>query len=158
MAQFAHMAFLSLEHMAQWGEVLTGVASLVIAGGVALAYRDYRRQAKESRVALLTGMSRYVNEVAILLVEHPEMVPFFRNGEQPDDDDRRRAEAIAMALANALDHVLFRLGSIKGSKQERAAWIAYCKDLKQNSPVMVELLEGHKEWYGEPLRKQFGVE
>jgi hypothetical protein len=62
---------------------------------------------------LLTGMGKYVNEVAMAFVQFPEMRKYFHGGATPTGDDLVRAEAIALALANALDHVLFHLERIE---------------------------------------------
>jgi hypothetical protein len=108
-----------------------------------------------ARKELLSGMGKYVNEIALVFVEHPKMRKYSHEGFVPCGDDRPQAEAIAIALANALDHVLVHLERVEGAAEESEAWKCYCRDLRKNSPVMRELLCRHPDWYCRPLREVF---
>jgi hypothetical protein len=146
--------------LGQWESIATIVTaglSIIVFVSVYLAWRTYKSQVRDNQIALLTGMGKYVNEVALVFVDHPEMRKYFHDGEKPTEKDLAGAEAIALALANALDHVLVHLGGIDGAEEETAAWHAYCESLNKNSPVMTELLSKNPSWYCKPLREQFGV-
>jgi hypothetical protein len=144
--------------LAQWGSIgtmVTAVLSAVVILSIYLAWRTYKSQVQDSRDELLSGMGKYVNEVALVFVQYPEMRKYFHGCVAPPGNERPRAEAIALTLANALDHVLVHLERIDGANEEAEAWRSYCRELRKKSPVMRELLSQHPEWYCRPLRKVF---
>jgi hypothetical protein len=151
------IASLSLDQWASIATMLTAGLSAAVLVSIFLAWQAYKSQIQDSKVALLTGMGKYVNEVALVFIQYPEMRVYFHGGKTPTHDNRARAEAIALALANALDHVLVHLGRIEGAEEEADAWRGYCRGLKENSPVMRELLAKNPDWYCRPLREQFDV-
>lgn len=151
------MAFFSLGQMA---DLMTVVASTAVTFGIVFAWFEYRgrkseyeRQVEDSRIVLLTGMTKYLNEVARVFVEYPEMKRYFHDGDKPSDaEDVARAEAIAITLANAMDHVLLHLDRVDTA--ERGAWEAYFDHVYKHSPTLRTYLGEHADWYGPRVRER----
>jgi hypothetical protein len=75
------------------------------------------------------------------------MRPYFHAGEEAKGTtDLQRAEAIAVYLPNAMDFVFVHLGTIDDAG--KAVWVRYFAYVFQNSPVLRDFLEEHKDWYG----------
>jgi hypothetical protein len=135
------MAVISLDGLADLATIAGGIAVLLLLFQVFLAQRD-------GRVQLITGMTTMMLEVDKAFIEHPDMRPFFKDGAQPPETGttHEQAHAIATSMANALDHVVAHLGSMK--HDARRSWEKYIADLYQQSPVFADLLERHGEaWW-----------
>lgn len=97
-----------------------------------------RLAARDSRVALVTTMTTLMITIDQTFIEYPHMQKYFHEGQEPPEADRleyERAQAIAMAMANALD--------------------LYIAELHTKSPALKKLLEDHKDWWP-GLQKQVG--
>jgi hypothetical protein len=134
---------------------LTGAANLATcfaALAVAVAAGAYLVQRRDSHTQLLLGMTEHVDGVAKVFVEFPEMRPYFHAGEEAKGTtDLQRAEAIAVYLSNAMDFVFVHLGKIDDAG--KAAWERYFAYVFQNSPVLRDFLEEHKDWYGRQFQE-----
>lgn len=143
---------LSLGQWADIAQIVAGLAAAVAALAIFFAWLSYKGQAKDSRTALLTDMSRYMNEVGTAFIEYPEMRQYFHDGREPDDADRPRAEAIAISLANAMDFAISHFDAIED--EEKSAWESYFDHVLTRSPVLSEYLKTRKDWYSPPLQRR----
>jgi hypothetical protein len=70
--------------------------------------------------------------------------------------DYDRASAIAVTIADAMDHVAEHLDRMDHPAQE--AWKAYFADTYKSSPILQDYLTAHKCWYGPALQKQLRLD
>lgn len=134
----------SLEQLAQIGEVITSLGVVFVVVQVWLLWRN-------SRVELITGMTNLFAEIDRVLVENPDLQKYFGLlGDSEAEPDRSseewcRAHAVALMMANTLDHVVEHLAFL--AADTRHAWKQYITELYEKSPVFRSLLEEHPDWW-----------
>lgn len=132
---------LSLDQLADIAVIITGL-------GVLLVFRQVQQARRDSEVQLVSGMTTMMLEVDRALIEYPEMRRYIGGGKAPpkkDKEERWRALAVATALANALDHVVFHLRFM--NEESQRAWRIYIAETYATSPVLRDLLEEHIDWW-----------
>ncbi len=131
---------ISLSQLADAATVITGL-------GVIAVFQQIWQARHDAQVALITGMTTMMLEVDKAFIDYPEMRQYFSGGKQlpADETEAERARAIAMAMANSLDHVVEHLRFMKNGAQE--AWGSYIHNLHKTSPVFKQLLADHGDWW-----------
>ena len=96
---------------------------------------------------LVTGMTTMMLEVDRALIEYPELRPYFKEGTAPPESgtEHDQVQALATAMANALDHVVAHMDLMK--RDARWSWECYIAHLYEQSPVFADLLEDHDNWW-----------
>jgi hypothetical protein len=133
--------FLSLD---QWADI----AVIVTGFGILLVLNQVRQGRRDSQVQLVTGLTTMMLEVDRALIEHPEMRRYIGGGKatpKRPKEERERALAICMALANALDHVVVHLRYM--NEESQRSWRLAIAETYAKSPVFQELLEEHADWW-----------
>lgn len=138
-----------LQRATDIAQIVTAGTSLLVFVSILLVARQVKQEALGTRTTLITTVGE-------AFVAHPEIRPYFYDGIEPQDPEHRaRAEAIAVSLSGAMDHVAADLKRLK--KHERKAWETYFTDIWNNSPVFRAHMEGHRDWYGPKLRAHLGL-
>jgi hypothetical protein len=145
---------LPLHEVAEIGQLVAGFASVIVAAGVFLVRKQVKLQAQDGRTELITGVTTLFVSVSRVFIEYPDMQKYFYARATPEDDDFDRAHAIAVTMADAMDHVVEHLSLMSSSSQR--AWKAYISETYSTSPVLEELLQAHKCWWPK-LQKQLGT-
>ncbi len=128
----------------QWSEV----AAIVTVAGVGLVLLQIHQGARVARVELITGLTTLIVAIDQMFIEHPGMWRYFNeNVPLPEEDttERERANAIALAMANTLDHIVEHLTHMKC--RTRYSWCAYIEEVYEKSPVFRDLLDEHRTWW-----------
>jgi hypothetical protein len=128
--------------------IVAGLTLLVAAAGAAFVIWQINEAREDTKIGLVTGMTEQMLEIDRALIEYPTMRKYFGGNADPGDDgteESERANAIAFALANALDHVVNHLHLM----EERAgdSWDDYIWNLHDTSPVFTRTLTTHKAWW-----------
>jgi hypothetical protein len=150
------MAAVSLHVLAEVGQFLGGLASLAVLASIYFVWREIEQRAQDGRVELITGMTSLIGSVSQVFIEHPKMRKYFYEGAEPDGDDLEMARAIAMRMADALDHVTGHLDLMSEPSQE--AWRQYVADIGRQSPTLKGYVRAHKSWYRPELWEQLGLD
>jgi hypothetical protein len=145
-----------LQQLADYGQIAAGIASVAVVGSVLLVRKQVKLQADNSRAELVTVMTGLMVSVSRAFIEHPDMRKYFHDGEKPTGTDRELARAIAVTIADAMDHVAEYLDRMSDPAQ--TAWKAYVNDTYAKSPVLQEYLQTHKSWYGPKLLAQLRID
>lgn len=130
---------ISLEQLAYAAQIagFLGIALLILQIGIAL---------RNSRVELTTNLTTMITQIDQVFIEHPGMRKYFEEGETPDAEDAERANAVALTVANTLDHVVVHLKLMK--RDARFSWETYIAHLHEQSPVFADLLDRHgDDWW-----------
>ena len=146
------MSEIGLTELGEIGQLIAGVASLVVVITVILLWKQIKQQVQDSRTELITGMTTLIVSVSQVFVEHPTMRKYFHEGATPTGEAREQATAIAVTMADAMDHVAAHLKLMERAAAE--AWTAYFKGIYGKSPILKEYLSAHASWYGPALRGQ----
>lgn len=149
------MAALTLHELAEIGQFVGGIASVLVIASIYFVWKQVRQQAQNSRTELITGMTTLIVSVSQVFIEHPDMRKYFHDGAVPTDREAERARAIAVTMADAMDHVAAHLGLMDHPAEE--AWKRYIGDMCDRSPILKEYLQTHRDWYGPALREQSGI-
>lgn len=150
------MLNLSLAELAEAGQFVAGIASVIILASLFFVWRQVKQQAQSSRVELITGMTDLIGSVSQVFIEYPAMQKYFYERATPNGDDADRAQAIAIRMADALDHVAAHLDLMP--EPTRNAWAAYISGIGDTSPTLKSYVETKRDWYGPELRKQLKVQ
>lgn len=133
---------LSLSEWAEIGQLMAGVASVILLASIFLVRHEVKQQAETSRVALITGMTSLLGSVSQIFIENPHMQKYFYGGATPIDQDAELAQVIAMRMADALDHAAAHLDLMPPSTER--AWIAYVSDMGTSSPTLKSYVESKR--------------
>jgi hypothetical protein len=135
--------------LAEIATALIAALALSLAAASALfVWFQIKHAREETRIGLVTGMTEQMLEIDRALIEYPTMRKYFGGGQAPADDgteESERANAIAFALANALDHVVNHLHLME--KRAIDSWDDYIWNLHDTSPVFTRTLATHKTWW-----------
>jgi hypothetical protein len=143
-----------LHDLADLGAFVSGVMSIFVLLSLWFLWYQVRLQARDSRRQLVTGFTSLINEVGHVFIEYADMRKFFHDGVGPEkEEDRQRAQAIAVTLANAMDHIAANLDRV----EHEATWREYFKGVYDKSPVLRDYLDAHKTWYGPKLLKALEI-
>ena len=142
-----------LHDLADLGTFVSGIMSIFVLLSLWFLWYQLRLQARDSRRQLVTGFTSLLNEVAHAFIEYPNMRQFFHDGARPAGEDLQQAQAIAVTLANAMDHIAANLDRV----EHEARWRKYFKDVYDKSAVLQDYLEEHKTWYGPKLLEALGI-
>ena len=132
---------LSLQQWSNIAEIVAGVGVALVAIQVWLGVRN-------SRVELITNMTTLITQVDQAFIEHPHLWRYFRAKTEPPpkgETDGDRARAIALTMANVLDHVVGHMGKMHW--RTRGAWRLYIYDVHGTSPVLEEVLKENPAWW-----------
>jgi len=143
-----NFAGLSLAETAEIAQVVAGSASILALGGLFFVWKQVRLQQDNSRVEVITGLTTLITEVDRVFIEHPETWKYFNNGAQPppkSETEGERVRAIAMTMANVLDHIVEHVERLKSETQE--SWQRYIAEAYETSPVFQEVLTEHDSWW-----------
>jgi hypothetical protein len=144
------VAAVSLQRAADVAQIVTSAASLLVIVSIYLLWRQVKQQALDSRTTLITTVGR-------AFVDYPDMRKYFYDGVKPRGARQRaQADAIAVSLAGAMDHVAAHLPTM--SRATKQAWGVYFTDIYNNSPAFREHMKAHKDWYGPQLRAHFRLD
>jgi hypothetical protein len=123
------------------------VATLITVLGLFLVMFQLRQAAESSRIELITGMTTLILTVDQMFVEHPGMRKYFHDNVAPPKQSKEleRARAIALAMANTLDHVVGHFKPMTGRTEQ--AWRIYISEVHSTSPVFRALLAEHRGWW-----------
>lgn len=144
-----------LQRWADYGHIAGGVGALIAAFGIVFVWRQVRLQAQDSRTELVTTMTALMISVSGVFVRYPEMRKYFYENKAPDSEDYARAIAIAVTIADAMDHISANLDRME--PQVQAAWTNYMRDIYNGSVILRTYLEDHWAWYGPSLPNSVGL-
>jgi hypothetical protein len=136
---------MSLHELAEIGQIAAGAASILVFGSVLLVRKQVKLQADTSETEMVTGMTTLITSVSRVFIEYPTMQKYFHEGAHPTAEDSDRARAIAMTMANVLDHVVGHLHLM--DHRTRVAWCTYIGETHLRSPVLQEMLRDHPGWW-----------
>jgi hypothetical protein len=131
----------SLGQLADLAQVAAGL-------GVGLAIAQIFQGASNSRVAVVTGLTTLITEVDQVFIDRPGLWKYFNDCEptpEPGDEDGERARAVAITMANVLDHIVEHRRKIK--RETRKSWLRYIAEVYEKSPVFREVLADHSTWW-----------
>jgi hypothetical protein len=132
---------LSLGQLANVAQVAAGLsAGLVIA--------QIFQGRSNSRVAVVTGLTTLITEVDQTFIDHPELWKYFNDSEPvppKGDEEGDRVRAIAMTMANVLDHIVEHRRKVK--QETRDSWLRYVFEVYEKSPAFREVLAEHGTWW-----------
>ncbi len=139
-------------------EVLSLLISLAGSVGVVfslwLLYRQtgiFNRQLMESVAQSVTS---YSLEVSRLFLQHPDLRPYFFDGQAIEEShpDYLRAEAVAEVMLDIFWTMMSEAERIQDSSfknaEGRVQWAIYMGDCFANSPLLTSFLRKRQEWYG----------
>lgn len=123
------------------------LAAIIGVIGVLAVLYQLRQARRDGEVALITGMTTMMLEIDKTFIEYPAMRKYFKAEVRPPQGSHahEQAQAIAMAMANALDHVVEHMRYMKCDT--RQAWRKYIAELYEQSPVFADLLKEHGDWW-----------
>jgi len=127
--------------LAQWADIAQIVAVL----GVGVVAYQVWQGAKSSRVEVITGLTTLITQVDRVFIDYPQMRKYFEDGKAPVGADADQARAVALTMANTLDHVVEHL-HLLGERTERA-WKIYIGDVHDLSPIFEQVLRDHPRWW-----------
>jgi len=87
-------------------------------------------------------------QVDQVFIEFPDTRQYFRGSKKPppeSETEGRRVRAVAMTMANVLDHVVEHQDKMK--PRTRDAWHSYVTEVHRDSPVFREILADHPGWW-----------
>ncbi|HST69799.1 MAG TPA: hypothetical protein VLI94_09100 [Solirubrobacterales bacterium] len=112
---------------------------------------------RNSKVELITGMTTLITQVDQALIDHPHLRAYFKGNVDPPPEtetEGQRARAVAMTMANVLDHVVEHRWKMKC--RTRKAWLSYIDEVYKESPVFKDVLTENENWWP-GLQKQLGI-
>jgi hypothetical protein len=139
---------LSLEDAAAIGQVVAGCASVLALCGLVFVWKQVKLQYENSQVEVITGMTTLITQVDQVFVEHPQLWKYFNDRESPPSKgttEGDKVRAIAMTMANVLDHVVEHLEKMKDETQD--SWCRYIAEVWEKSPAFKEVLNDHETWW-----------
>lgn len=145
-----------LQELAEIGQFVAGVASLVVVASVYFVWKQVKQQAEDSRTELITGMTTLIISVSRIFIEYPYLRQYFHDGVAPTVEHVEQTRAVAVTLADAIDHVAAHLCLM--DEPVREAWEAYIGDMRTSSPVLMNYLRTHRHWYGPKLRQLLEID
>jgi hypothetical protein len=101
----------------------------------------------------LTNISNRDFEMSKMFFDQPELLPYFFDGQNIDENDKRYEKVYALAgmridLAGTFyDQSQFVPAFRDKNNAAWQAWMRYMKDIFANSPVMCKTLEKNYSWY-----------
>lgn len=143
-----NLAGFSLAEAAEIGQVVAGFASILALAGLYFVWKQVRLQQDDSRVELVTGMTTLIAGVDQVFIDFPDTRQYFRGFREPppeSETEGRRVRAVAMTMANVLDHVVEHQG--KMNDRTRTAWRFYIRETYLESPVLREVLSANPAWW-----------
>ena len=110
----------------------------------------FSRQLMESVTQSLTD---YSLEISRLFLQHPDLRPYFFEGQTIDAShpDYLRAEAVAEVILDIFWTMGSQVQRIQGARLNRnagAQWEIYVGDCFAASPILTSFLTKRKDWYG----------
>ena len=128
----------------QWADI----AQMIAGAGVALVVVQVGLGLRNSRIELVTGLTTLIADVDQVFIESPHMWKYFNDCEQAPpkgDTEGDKVRAIAMTMANVLDHIVEHQRRLRGETRE--SWMRYVAEVYEKSPAFRELLTEHKSWW-----------
>jgi hypothetical protein len=128
------------------------VGAIVSVGLLAWQTRAVAQQAKFSnaiaQASIISNSSNNLRQVSLLLIEHPELRPYFYESKNPPSrgDKRTRAMVVAEMLGDIFEDglVAHRLVPTIRSYDD---WVEYCSTVLAASPILNEIMELHSDWW-----------
>lgn len=140
---------LSLGELADAAQVAAGLsAGLIIA--------QIFQGRSNSRAGVVTGLTTLITDVDQAFVDRPELWKYFNDCEavpSKGNEEGDRARAVAMTMANVLDHIVEHRRKVK--RETRESWLRYVAEVYEKSPVFREVLTEHSSWWP-GLQRQIG--
>jgi hypothetical protein len=144
-----------LQHLVDYGQIAAGVGALSVVASLLYVSKQVKLQAADSYTQMVTSLTSLMVSVSAAFIEHPEMRTYFHSTAIPEGKDRELALAIAVTMADGMDHVSAFLDRLDKDAQD--AWLAYFKDIYKTSHIFKVYLDGHARWYGPKLRACLGI-
>ncbi len=132
---------LSLDQVANLAQVAAGL-------GVFLVVIQVWQGVSNSRVGVITGLTTLITEVDQVFIGHPEIWKYFNDCEPTPpkgEKEGERVRAVAMTMANVLDHIVEHRRKMKRETWE--SWLRYIAEVYEKSPVFREVLTEHDSWW-----------
>lgn len=114
----------------------------------------FKSQLMES---LAQSMTDYSLEISRLFLQHPDLRPYFFEGQVINEGhpDYRRAEALAEVILDIFWIMMAQAKRVRGrefrNEETRTQWAIYMGDCFATSPLLSSFLTKRKEWYGPEL-------
>jgi hypothetical protein len=128
----------------QWADI----AQMIAGAGVALVVVQIGLGLRNSRIELVTGLTALIGEVDRVFIESPHMWKYFNDCEpapRKGDPEGDKVHAIAMTMANVLDHIVAHRRRLRGETRE--SWMRYVAEVYEKSPAFRDLLAEHETWW-----------
>jgi hypothetical protein len=142
------VADISLTKVAEVGQILSGFASVTAVEGLFFVWKQVRLQQRNTRAAVVTGLTTLITDVDQVFIDRPELWKYFNESEPPPkkgDEVGERVRAVAMTMANVLDHIVEHRGEVKSETSE--SWRRYAIEVYVKSPAFREVLTEHSNWW-----------
>jgi hypothetical protein len=103
-------------------------------------------------------MLTHVGDLGKLLLQRPDMYPYFYLNQQPDEKNtklKQELEIMAIVFADVLDEASVQSTRFKDQWEDPKSWDKWTEDMLKRSPILREFLKDpkHDGWYG-PLLMQ----
>src|SRR5260221_1706150 len=114
----------------------------------------FKRQLMES---LAQSMTNYSLEISRLFLQHPDLRPYFFEGQVIDEGhpDYLRSEALAEVMLDIFWIMMAQAKRVRGrefrNEETRSQWATYMGDCFATSPILTSFLTRRQEWYGPEL-------
>ncbi|GGK49702.1 hypothetical protein GCM10010126_06610 [Planomonospora parontospora] len=148
---------LSVEDMVDLGQlVMAGLAFVIAIQTIRYAARQTAAVAEQAKIGNEMAGTSNLNpvlaghqQVMQLLIDHPELYPYFRESKQPPRRGKVRNRVLVTAemLADVLNtglHVSRQIPAVNGGLDP---WPGYCSDVMSTCPALREMVEAHPDWW-----------
>jgi hypothetical protein len=144
-------------------ETLSLLISIAGSIGVIVSLWIWNRQTQIFNSQLMEGITQtitdYSLEISRLFIAHPEVRPYFFEGQTIDKSDPNylQAEAIAEVILDIFWTMRSQAQRIQNPAFRNAGansiWSLYVGDCFASSPLLTSFLQRRKDWYGDDLVK-----
>lgn len=139
---------ISLEQLADLAQVVAACATVLALLGLLFVWKQVKLQQDNTRVEVVTGLTTLITDVDQVFINRPELWKYFNDGvpaPAKGDKEGDRVRAIAMTMANVLDHIVEHRQQVTCETKE--SWLRYVAEVHEKSPAFREVLEVHKTWW-----------
>lgn len=137
-----------------WTDVVQALASVGMLVAAVIGFWAVFVQLRQVRVSLEseTHSKLYAEdfEWCKILLEKPQMCPYFRGSEiSPDDPLYAQVDELAGLLCAHFEHILLQLENLPPHIRPR--WLDYMRGIYNSSPITRDHLRRNRDWYSEKL-------
>lgn len=142
---------LTLKDKISFGISLVGVL------GIGLVFVQINQASEGLENSVTTEMFDYVQELNKLFLDHPELWPYFNDGEPIEKGDPSYYKALAAAdyHLDLIDAIWMQSHFIEDFQEDQAAWDDWFSSMFSASPILCVRLDQAKKWYSDEYYQTF---